>query len=192
MLKDIGINKQILVTHIEPKKIINFICIYGDGSKTLCRGATSSGDGRGFRRASCVRCCVLGRVFVFNHKIMIKVQELPPSIMVTRNLWSARVWVRNWLCKGKTHHPQCTLPKVSCIVVWLFFLSQISIHWSFLRLKAYFSSWESLYLIGLNPNRSKVWILASHLFILCIFNTWGCTLSCNFTPPQILKSTSRF
>ena len=35
MLKDIGINKQILVTHIEPKTIINFICIYGDGSKTL-------------------------------------------------------------------------------------------------------------------------------------------------------------
>jgi len=30
-------------------------------------------------------------------------------------------WVRDWLCKGKTDHPQCTLPKVSCIVVWLFF-----------------------------------------------------------------------
>ena len=69
----------------------------------------------------CEVCCVLGRFFGFNYKIMIKVQESPPSIMVTRNLWSARVWVRDWLCKGKTHHPQCTLPKVSCIVVWLFF-----------------------------------------------------------------------
>jgi hypothetical protein len=64
-------------------------------------------------RASYVRCCV-GKGFI--HKIMIKVQESPPSIMVTRNLWSARVWVRDWLCKGKTHHPQCTLPKVNCIV----------------------------------------------------------------------------
>ena len=80
--------------------------------------------------------------------------------MVTRNLWSARVWVRDWLCKGKTHHPQCTLPKVRCIVVWLFFLSRVSIRWSFLRFKADLSSWGSLYLIGLNPNRSKVWIFS--------------------------------
>jgi hypothetical protein len=68
-----------------------------------------------------VRCRVLERVFEFNHKIMIKVQESPPNIMVSKNLWSARVWVRDWLCRGKTHHPQCTLPKVSCIVVWLSF-----------------------------------------------------------------------
>jgi hypothetical protein len=34
---------------------------------------------------------VLGRFFGFNHKIMIKVQESPPSIMVTKNLWFARV-----------------------------------------------------------------------------------------------------
>ena len=64
-----------------------------------------------------VKCDVLGRFFGFNHKIMIKVQESPPSIMVTRNLWSARVWVRDWLCKGKTYHAQRSLPKVSCIVV---------------------------------------------------------------------------
>jgi hypothetical protein len=38
-----------------------------------------------------VRCCALGRFFGFNHKIMIKVQESPPSIMVTRNLWFVRV-----------------------------------------------------------------------------------------------------
>ena len=111
-------------------------------------------------------CCVLGRVYGFNHKIMIKVQKSPPSIMVTRNLWSARVWVRDWLCKRKTHNPQCTLPKANCIIVWLFFLSWVSIRWSFLRLKADLSSWESLYLIGLNPNRSKVWILASHFYTL--------------------------
>jgi hypothetical protein len=30
--------------------------------------------------------------FRFNDKIMIKLQESPPSIMVTRNIWSARVW----------------------------------------------------------------------------------------------------
>jgi hypothetical protein len=36
-------------------------------------------------------CCWEGKGFEFNHKVMIKVQELPPSIMVTMNLWSARV-----------------------------------------------------------------------------------------------------
>jgi hypothetical protein len=36
-------------------------------------------------------CVLLGRVFGFNHKIMIKVQELPSSIMDIRNLWSVRV-----------------------------------------------------------------------------------------------------
>jgi hypothetical protein len=108
--------------------------------------------------------------------------ESPPSIMVTRNLWSARVWVRDWLCKGKTHHPQCTLPKVSCIVVWLFFLGRGYIRWYFLRFKADLPSWGSLYLIGLNPNYSKVWILKLLLFTPCIFNTRECTLSCNFTP----------
>ena len=79
--------------------------------------ATSSSDGGGSCCASCVRCGVLGRVFGFNHKIMIIVQESPPSIMVARNLWSARVWVSDWLRNGETHHPYCTLPKVSCIVI---------------------------------------------------------------------------
>ena len=78
---------------------------------------TSSGGGGDF--LSCLLCEVLcvGKGFGFNYKIMINVQESLPSIMVTRNLWSARVRVRDWLCKGKTHHSQCTLPKVSCIVV---------------------------------------------------------------------------
>jgi hypothetical protein len=56
------------------------------------RGATSSGDDGGSCRASSVRCVVCWEgSFRFNHKIMIKVQESSPSIMVTRNLWSARV-----------------------------------------------------------------------------------------------------
>jgi hypothetical protein len=38
-----------------------------------------------------VRCCVLGRFFGFNHKIMINIHESSPNIMVTRNLWSTRV-----------------------------------------------------------------------------------------------------
>jgi len=51
--------------------------------------------------------CVIGKgnEFEFNHKIMIKVQKSLPNIMVTRNLWSTRVWVRDWLCLEKTHHP---------------------------------------------------------------------------------------
>jgi hypothetical protein len=39
----------------------------------------------------CVCVCVLGMVFGFNHKIMIKVQELSPSIVIPRNLLSTRV-----------------------------------------------------------------------------------------------------
>jgi len=35
------------------------------------------------------------KCFGFNHKILIKIQESSPRIMVTRNLWSARVWVRD-------------------------------------------------------------------------------------------------
>ena len=42
--------------------------------------------------------------------------------------------------QGEDASPQCTLPKVSCIVVSLFFLSRVSIRWSFLRLKADLSS----------------------------------------------------
>jgi hypothetical protein len=41
----------------------------------------------------------------FNHKIMIKVQELLPNIMVTRNLLSMKVWVMDWLCKGRRITP---------------------------------------------------------------------------------------
>ena len=83
----------------------------------MSRGASTTTSG-GSCRASYVKCGVLGRVFFgFNHKIMINVSESPSSIIVTKNLWYARILVRDWLCKGKTHHPQCTLPKVSCIVV---------------------------------------------------------------------------
>jgi hypothetical protein len=45
---------------------------------------TSFDDGGGFCHASLMRCGVLGRVFGFNQKIMINVQESPPSIMVAR------------------------------------------------------------------------------------------------------------
>jgi len=53
-----------------------------------CRGvrtATLSGNDGGFYRASWWGVIsVLERVFEFNHKIMINVQESSPSIMVTR------------------------------------------------------------------------------------------------------------
>jgi hypothetical protein len=41
-----------------------------------------------YRASWCEVLCV-GKGF--NHKIMIKIQESSPSIMVIRNLWSARV-----------------------------------------------------------------------------------------------------
>jgi hypothetical protein len=79
------------------------------GCPQWSRHSVARQNPRGVRWRLFIICVLLGSL------------ESPPSIMVTRNLWSARVWVRDWLCKGKTHHPQCTLPKVSCIVVWLFF-----------------------------------------------------------------------
>jgi len=44
-------------------------------------------------------------MFGFNHKIIIKDQESLPSIMVNRNLWFARVPVRDWLYEGMIHYP---------------------------------------------------------------------------------------
>jgi hypothetical protein len=67
--------------------ILSVVAILSRGGSV----AMSSGDGGGSCYASCVRCGVLGRVFRFNHKIMINVQKTSPSIMVARNLWSARV-----------------------------------------------------------------------------------------------------
>jgi hypothetical protein len=66
--------------------------------------------------------------------------------------------------------------EVLCVgKLWLIFGSRHLVLWLLgtygLRLKADLFSWESLYLIGLNPNSSKVWILTSHLFTYCIFNT---------------------
>ena len=49
------------------------------------------------------------------------------------------------------HH---TSSKLYCFLI-VFFSSLISIHWFFLMFKVDLSSRESLYLIGLNLNRSK-------------------------------------
>jgi len=57
---------------------------------------------------------------------------------------------------GKQHY---------CLIV---FIGQFSIRWSFSKVQGKF----------------KVQIIASHLFF-CIFNTWGYTLLCNFTPLNI-------
>ena len=47
-----------------------------------------------------------------------------------------------------------TSGKLHCYLIG--FLGRVSICWSFLRFKVDLSSWESLYLIGLNRNHSKV------------------------------------
>ena len=66
--------------------------MFPNGVAILSRGALSSGATQGFI-VPLEEVCVIrkGNEFGFNHKIMIKVQESPPSIIVTRNLWSARV-----------------------------------------------------------------------------------------------------
>jgi len=53
--------------------------------------AMSSGDDKGFLSCLLGEVLCVGKGFGFNHKIMINVQELSPSIKVTRNIWSARV-----------------------------------------------------------------------------------------------------
>jgi len=130
------------------------------------RAATSSSDDRGFCRASYVRCCVFEIVLDLIVNIMINVQESLLSIMITRNLWSTRVWVRDWLCRGKRRHPQCTLSKVSCIVVWLFFSKSGFYLLVFSKVQGRSLFMRKSLPIGLNPNRSKVWILASYFYVL--------------------------
>jgi len=50
-----------------------------------------------------------------------KVQESPPNIMVTRKPMVCESLSKQLVVQGKDASPQCTLPKVSCIVVWLFY-----------------------------------------------------------------------
>jgi len=115
----IGDRHSSILQHIVGK----FMDPYGWSSSFLtvtgCRDVEAT---MRFYRASWGGVCVLlGKDFGFNHKIIIKVQESSPSIMITKNLLSMRVWVRDWLCKEKMHSSQYTLPKVNYIVVWLFF-----------------------------------------------------------------------
>jgi hypothetical protein len=66
--------------------------VFPNGVAILSRGALTSGATQGFIvPLEEVYVISKGNEFGFNHKIMIKVQESSPSIMVTRNLWSARV-----------------------------------------------------------------------------------------------------
>jgi hypothetical protein len=110
---------------------------------------------------------VLEMSFGFNHKSMImKFRSRHLVLWFLENHWFARILVRDWLCKGKTHDSLYTLPKVSYIVVWLLFQVAFSVNWSCLRFKVNLFSWESLYLIGLKPTNSKIQILALHLFFL--------------------------
>jgi hypothetical protein len=82
-----------------------------------------------WHRTTCFSCLLKGGVgkgksFLYNHKVMvIKFKSRHIILWLLGNLWPAKVRVRDWLCKEKTHHPMCTLPKVSYIIVWLFFRS---------------------------------------------------------------------
>jgi len=56
--------------------------------------------------------------FGYIHKIIIiKFKSHHLVLRLLRNVWSTRVWVGDWFCKGKTHHPQCTLQELNYIVV---------------------------------------------------------------------------
>jgi len=62
------------------------------------------------------RCVKWG--FGYNHKFMIiRFRSRHLALWLLGNLWYLRVWVKDLLCKEKIYHPQCTLPKVNCIVV---------------------------------------------------------------------------
>jgi hypothetical protein len=108
---------------------------------------------------------VLKISFCFNHKIIImKFRSRHLVLWLLGNLWSTRVWVKDWLCKEKMHHPQCTLLKIGYIVVWLFFWVMFLSVGLFLRSKINLLLWGSLYLIRLKLNCYEAWILVSHLF----------------------------
>jgi len=128
-----------------------------------CRVVTSSATTEAFVVPP-MRWCV-EKVFWFYHKII----KLWLIVLWSPGTYGLREFRQGMVVQGKLH---CYL---------IVFLGWVFICWYFLRFKANLSSWESLYLIGLNPNHSKVWILVSYLFTSCTFNTWGCTLSCNFT-----------
>jgi hypothetical protein len=70
-----------------------------------------------------LRGIVVGKEMFFNLiiKLWLRFMSHHLVLWLLGTLWSARVWVRDWLCKGKMHHSQCTLPKINYIVVWLFF-----------------------------------------------------------------------
>ena len=63
----------------------------GAVASSLSQGAAMSRQQQGFIVPPEEVRVLLGRVFGFNHKIIIKIQKSPPSIMVTKNLWSMRV-----------------------------------------------------------------------------------------------------
>jgi hypothetical protein len=135
--------------------------------RLLSRGhAASFGDDGAFYRASWwgVVCWEEFLNLIIKLWLMFRSRHLVLWSLGIYGLWESG---KGTVCARRRHmNPQCTLPKVSCIIVWLFFLSRISIRWSFLRFKVDLSSWESLYLIGLNPNRFKVWILTSYFYTL--------------------------
>jgi hypothetical protein len=104
--------------------------------------------------------------FGYNYKIMIidfKSRHL--VLWLLKNLWSVRVWIFDWLYKGKIHYFQCILPKINCIVLWLFFYVMFLSVGFFLKSKIDLSFWENLYFIGLELNCSKARILELHLFL---------------------------
>jgi hypothetical protein len=92
------------------------------------------------------RYCVGKESFEFNHKIMIiRFKSRHIILRLLGNIMVYESSVRDWLCKGKTHHLQCTLPKIGFIIVWLFFKVKFLFVDLFLRSTADLTSWRVLH-----------------------------------------------
>ena len=70
-------------------------------------------------------------------------------------------------------------------------LRHVFLCWSHLRFNVDLPSWESPYLIGLNPNYFKAWFLAIHLFFYFVYLIPGGILYNVILNSQILKSTTK-
>jgi hypothetical protein len=132
------------------------------------------------------------KIFRFNYKIMIRVFKnyhlvlwFLKNIMVCESLGKRISYV-------KKRHIILVHLMYSKLYCWLTVnLRHVCIYWFHLRFKIDFSSWESLYFIGLNPNHSKAYFLAKHLFSIFISIIPGDILYIVILYPQILKFTTK-
>ena len=114
----------------------------------------------------CNPCCSVHRLEWWVCLLELKGFGLNNNIMIWEshhlvswslgNLLFVRVWAGGLVMQGEDTSPSVH-PTYGKLHYWLIvIISRVSICWSHFRFKTYLPSWESLYIIGLNPNCSRV------------------------------------